>query len=221
MPISLARALDEIANLAGRPEHAAAVAELKARFAERTGAFGPEDAWFEARSRAFVDWLVTRGGFARAVGGAAGDGTRAYVEPLERAHRGLYAVKGRPRGRARGATGEFVLRDAWTGVELEAAPLDPGLADALDAAESPFDGYVVGLPLPEARAHVLPGAIFHSDEAREPIVEVVAAAKKRGLLADDALDALLRMERSLRALSRVKASFAYRVEALGDARPSG
>ena len=43
---------------------------------------------------------------------------------------------------------------------------------------------------------------------------VLDAARTKGLSTDDVLDALLRMELSLRTLSRVKPAYAYRPEAL-------
>jgi hypothetical protein len=49
---------------------------------------------------------------------------------------------------------------------------------------------------------------------------VLDAARAAALPADDALDALLRMERTLRALSRVKAAYAYRPDALLPATPA-
>jgi hypothetical protein len=61
---------------------------------------------------------------------------------------------------------------------------------------------------------LLPGAIYHPHDATSAIEQVIGAARARDLTTDDTLDALLRMERSLRALSRVKAAYAYRAEAL-------
>ncbi|HEX4446565.1 MAG TPA: hypothetical protein VH044_07515, partial [Polyangiaceae bacterium] len=61
---------------------------------------------------------------------------------------------------------------------------------------------------------LLPGAIFHPPHATEAIAGVLEAARARGLATHETLDALLRMERSLRALSRVKTAYAYRAGAL-------
>ena len=49
---------------------------------------------------------------------------------------------------------------------------------------------------------------------------VLAAARARSLPTGDTLDALLRMERTLRSLSRVKAAYAYRPEALSPHGPA-
>jgi len=61
---------------------------------------------------------------------------------------------------------------------------------------------------------VLPGAYHHPADALEPAIDVLLAARERGMTTDRALDALLRMELVLRNSSRVKAAFAYRVEGL-------
>jgi hypothetical protein len=206
MPPSLAAALDELASLAASPEHAQYLRDKRALFAQRTGAFGPEDPWFEVRSRAFWDWFVTRGGFAARAHDALSDGARAWCGPLERAHRALFMVVHR--------SSPLVLRDVLGGAEFEIDQVDPGLRDALAAAESPVDGWLVGSPPPDAWVALLPGALFHPEEARAPIERILAEAKRRKMSVVDTLDALLRMERNLRASSRVKAAFAYRAEAL-------
>jgi hypothetical protein len=61
---------------------------------------------------------------------------------------------------------------------------------------------------------MLPGAVFHPADAVEPIAKVVAKARAESRKTGDVLDALLRMERGLRASARVKAAYAYRAEKL-------
>jgi hypothetical protein len=98
--------------------------------------------------------------------------------------------------------------------ELEAAAgqlLDARVVGAEEIAG--HDGRTVVVAL-------LPGAVFHPPHAASAIVDVLSAARESGLSTHDTLDALLRMERTLRALSRVKAAYAYRPEALS-AQPSG
>jgi hypothetical protein len=56
--------------------------------------------------------------------------------------------------------------------------------------------------------------VFHPRHATAAIGPVLAAARASELSTDDVLDALLRMERTLRSLSRVKAAYAYRPDAL-------
>jgi hypothetical protein len=204
-----------IVAVLGKEAHAARALEARRAFEARTGAFGAEDAWFEARSRAFWDFAVTRGGLGPLAAGEVGEDARAWLGPLSSAHRGLFVVED--------DDDVLVLRDLLSGVELFVDEFDPGTKDALDALRSgrasarapsaPFDGRVVAGGTPP-RSALLPGAIFHPEDAAAPIESVLLAARARGTGAEDVLDALLRMELSLRKLSRVKASYAYRPEAL-------
>lgn len=205
-------AIGRIVHLGGTPDRAAQVAEMRARFEARTGAFAPEDAWFEERSRAFWCDAVTRARFGREVEGALTPDEARWLDPLERAHRGLF----------RAEAGRLV--DEWSGAELVVTLVDDVSRAELDAAAGQFfDARVVGWddggrpggghgPLGLA---LLPGALFHPHDATMAIGSVLAIGRTRGLSTDDMLDALLRMERTLRSLSRVKAAYAYRPEALG------
>ena len=135
----------------------------------------------------------------------------AWIGPFARAHRGLFVVADRD-------DDATVLHCLITGVDLFVDDLELGTRDALLAADAPFDGRVVaaGSPL---RCALLPGAVFHPEDAKEPIAKVLAAAREKKLSPEQTLDALLRMELSLRSLSRVKASYAYRPEALRAREP--
>jgi hypothetical protein len=205
-------AYDAVLALGASPRHAARVAEMRARFEARTGAFRPEDTWFEARSRAFWDDATTSGGFAREIATALDPAARAWVTPFTRAHRGLFVTSGEPRD---GAT---VLRDLWSGAKLVVHSIDVATRDALAAAAAPFDARLVGSEDP-ARVALLPGAVFHPADAAAPITAVLAEARTLGLATQDTLDALLRMERGLRASARIKASHAYRTSNLIPAAP--
>jgi hypothetical protein len=188
----------------GAEEHAARIAEARRAFEKRAGAFGPEDPWFEARSRAFWDDAVTCAELAELARGELPDAARAWLEPLSRAHRGLFERTDDP---------GTVLRDLVSGAELIVDVVDAGTRDALDAlgdAAAPFDGRVVAGGSP-VRIALLPGAVFHPDDAGEPIAKLLETPRARDLAPAALLDALLRMELSLRKLSRVKASYAYRL----------
>jgi hypothetical protein len=107
-----------------------------------------------------------------------------------------------------------VLIDVWSGAELAPTVIDEESGAELSASAGQLlDGRVVGADEPFVVA-LLPGAVFHPRQATPAIEAVIAAARSKDLTTDDTLDALLRMERSLRALSRVKTAYAYRVEAL-------
>lgn len=187
---------------------------MRERFEKRTGAFGPEDAWFEPRSRAFWDDALTTQGFARLAAPHAGGGVAGVVARFERAHRGVFLVEDVDDRGAR-------LVDLWSGAELMVRHLDEAQAVTLEHAEGPMDARVVAGPRSEGAAegevpslYVLPGALHHGSDALEPLVKVIAAARERDMATGDVLDALLRMELVFRSSSRVKAAFAYRVESL-------
>jgi len=184
------------------------MARLHGAFERRTGAFGPDDPWFEPRSRAFWDDTMTRQeAGVRAIAALEPDneGERLWAAALPRAHRGLF--------RLHDGGGSLALSDVLSGAEFRVHEVDEASRDALASTGALFDGTVVALASP-ARLALLPGAIFHPEAAEEAILKVVDAARHRGLHDGALLDALLRMELSLRTLSRVKPSYAYRAEAL-------
>jgi hypothetical protein len=209
-----------IVQLGGESRDRGRVAEMRAGFEARTGAFAPEDPWFEERSRAFWCDAVTRGRVGREVEGELHADERRWLGPLERAHRGLFQ-RASGGGRSGGSRGEGeVLVDVWSGAEMVVTALDDESRAELEAAAGQLlDGRVAGADEPRVVA-LLPGAIFHPRHATAAIEGVLEAARASHMSTHDALDALLRMERTLRALSRVKTAYAYRPEALST-QPSG
>ncbi len=184
------------------------VLACKRAFEVRTGAFGPEDAWFEARSAAFLDDALSLQGMARVIEEELAPEHRAYVTPLLRAHRGLFRVQREGK--------KFLLSDAWSSVEFQIEPEDAGVVDALKSASGCFvDGRVVAaMNAGHAEIALMPGAVFHSEDATSSIEALLPLARDRGLTTTATLDALMRMDHALRSLSRVKPAFAYRAEAL-------
>lgn len=179
---------------------------MRADFEKRTGAFGPEDPWFEARSRAFWDDALTTQGFAALAAPHAGDDAVEVAKTFARAHRGVFVVEATDGGGAH-------LVDLWSGAELLVRFIDEEQKLALEHAEGAFDARVVAGPSDgdaTAELFVLPGALHHPPDALEPMKAILAAARARGLGDGAVLDALLRMEHVLQKSSRVKASFAYR-----------
>ncbi len=201
-------AYDAILAIGASPAAREVTLRMRQAFEARAGAFGPEDPWFEARSRAFWDDALATQGFARHVEADLDVATRGWIVPLERAHRGLFRAseEGPPASRS------WTIDDLWSGASFLVAAPEPGLREAL-ASSTYFDGRVVGRTDPVALV-LMPGAVFHPADAKEPIEKVLEAARARGLSKDTVLDALLRMERNLRSHSRVKAAYAYRSEAL-------
>lgn len=195
----LLTAYDRAVGLGSKEAVAAEVARRRAAFQKRTGAFKPEDPWFEARSRAFWDDAVTSGF-------GAGELEPELAKRFCRAHRGLFEV-------SHDDEADALLVDVWSGAELLVFYLDDAQAVDFDNAEGLVDARVVAGD-DEGTLHVLPGALHHGADATEPARRVVAAARDRGMATTEALDALLRMELVFRTSSRVKAAFAYRVESL-------
>jgi len=204
-PFPLALAIESVAALGMAEAHKDRVAAMHRTFEERTGAFRAEEPWFESRSRAFWDDAVTRQGFARHVFAELPEPARAWVPALERAHRGLFY--------ATLTMSRRLLRDVWSGAEFVIDEVDDASRSALDAPSGPFDGRLAAHSDP-TRIGLLPGAVFHPEDATEPIERVLATAREQQFRTDDVLDALLRMEMSLRTMSRVKPSYAYRTQAL-------
>ena len=189
---------------------AAETARMRQAFQRRTGAFGPEDPWFETRSRAFWDDALTTQGFAAIAAPHAGDDALEVAASFARAHRGVFEVE---EADAHGAH----LVDLWSGAELLVRHLDEAQAIALRHAEGAVDARVVSGPADEGGApslFVLPGAFHHAPDALEPMHEVIAEARARKLRSDVVLDALMRMEHVFQSSSRVKAAFAYRTLSL-------
>ncbi len=180
------------------------VAAWHKAFEARTGAFGPDDAWFESRSRAFWDDTMTRE-HARLATLALAPAEEPWALALSKSHRGLF--------RAEPGT-HLVLDDVASGARFVVHELDDASRDAIASTAGLFDGRVIVDPA-SLRVALLPGAVFHPEQAAEGIATVLTAAFARKLPTGALLDGLLRMELSFRTLSRVKPGYAYRPEALG------
>ncbi len=179
---------------------------MRKDFQRRTGAFGPEDPWFESRARAFWDDALTTQGFASLAAAHLDERARTVAPLLERSHRGFFIVE---EVDDRGAC----LVDVWSGAELLVRHIDETQALTLEHAEGAMDARVTASPSGPDLV-LLPGAYHHAADALEPALDVLVAAQERGMSTQQALDALMRMDLVFRASSRVKAAFAYRVESL-------
>ena len=186
---------------------------MRHAFQLRTGHFGPEDPWFESRVRAFWDDAVTTQGFAALAAPMLGDAARALAACVSRAHRGFFLVEEVDEHGA-------CLVDAWSGAELLVRHIDETQALTLEHAQGAMDARVTRAPS-GSDLFLLPGAYHHPADALEPATVVLGAAQGRGMQTQQVLDALMRMELVFRSSSRVKASFAYRVESLGEPPRAG
>lgn len=84
-------AYEAIVELGAHPELRDEASRMRQVWAARTGAFGPEDPWFEPRVRAFWDDALVTQGFAALALDKAGSGLGKVAEALAatiaRAHR--------------------------------------------------------------------------------------------------------------------------------------
>jgi hypothetical protein len=202
---------DAIVVLGGGPDVEAHARQLRDQFRKRTGAFGPEDAWFEARTRAFWDDALTTQALGLHLAADLPDSDREMARCFARAHRGFFVVDDADDAGAH-------LVDLWSGAELLVRHLDETQALTLVHAEGAMDARVTSAP-GSSELFVLPGAYHHPADAAPHAEAVLVAARKKGLSTTEALDALLRMELVFRNSSRVKAAFAYRPDTLEPRRP--
>ncbi len=209
-PAEVALAYEAIVALGDSGDLAVEARRMREVFRKRSGTWGPEDAWFENRTRAFWDDALTTQGFAELARDRITSAQSAVAASFGRAHRGIFVVE---EVDDRGAR----LLDLWSGAELLVRLLDDTQALAFEHAEGAMDARVTA-GASGADLFVLPGAYHHPPDALEPANDVLAAARERGMSRDDTLDALLRMELVLRTSSRVKAAFAYRTETLEGTR---
>lgn len=192
---------------AAAPPFADASELARRAFFERTGAF-PEshDKAAERLDAAWEDALVG-GSLARAIAPTFEDPSeRALAFVIARAQRGLFEVRRRGdarylRDRLRGASFVLLPRD-----EIARSPL------AIDDEAVAFVGRVVAA---QDGCTVLPGFVFLPSEALPHLPALLAEANARGMAREALADAMLRMDHALATMSRVKAAYAFRVEALG------
>jgi len=212
MTPSLASVYDALIARAADADLANVVGEIRDAFVRRVGPFAPTDAWFEERSAALWDRVLTNAR-VRASMEHRPETThemRAVLESLGRAQRGLFEVHA--------ATPDVDLVCVATGAAFRLARSDDagralasGHGGADDVAPGVIDAHVV--PTTEG-VSILPGVLAHTAEATPFIAEVLARGHERGMSHDDLLDALLAMRHRLASLSRMKPKQVYRVEML-------
>jgi hypothetical protein len=205
-PADVAAAYEAIVSAGDSPRLGPVSARMRREFQNRTGAFGPEDPWFETRARAFWDDALAGQGFASMAAETLGPQIQAIAGCMARAHRGFFTVE---QVDDRGAC----LVDVWSGAELLVRHLDDTQALTLEHADGAMDARVTAGPN-GTDLFLLPGAYHHPADALEPAIDVLVAARERGMTTQQALDALMRMELVLRSSSRVKTAFAYRASSL-------
>jgi|GEM_PF-966584 len=187
---------------------------MRNAFASRTGSFGPDDPWFETRTRAFWDDALTFQRFAGLAAPCLDETMVPTARWFQRAHRGLFSL--RLHSDARDET-PFHLIDVWSGAELMVFPLDHLHSTSMRYADGLIDGRVVAFPSGDSAINplfLLPGYVHHASDVLHEVHLIVNEARKRRLRTHHVLDALMQMELTRQRSARVKAAFAYRVDCL-------
>jgi hypothetical protein len=183
----------------------------RAAFEERGGAFSTGDAFHEERIRAFSDELVcdvrmadglTPAERARAM--PHSDAEAGWIEALTRSERSLFRVEihgARPVLRC-------LLGGALYAVALDLEPRDPAArlreGDVFDGRIAPLGGAI----------RVLPGMVFHREEAHEALFALLPRTLAAGLARRAILDGLLRMRMRHDHFTSIHARHLYRADAL-------
>lgn len=219
MTPSLGSVYDALIARAAEVDLADIVTGIREAFVRRVGPFAPADAWFEERSAALWDRVLTDGAvIGRMKAKETSEDRRAALASLSRAQRGLFEVHATTNAGAGSAGDDVDLVCVVTGAAFRLARSDEagrGLTLGHRGADDVAPGFVDARVVPAVEGiSLLPGVLAHTAEARPQIEEVVANAKGRGMGHDDVFDALLSMRHRLAALSRMKAKQVYRVELL-------
>ena len=201
MTPSLAAVHEQLVAAAAAPHLADVVADIRAKFVERVGAFSPTDPCFEERSAALWDRVLCDARVLEALRALSlSSEQRAVVDNLARAQRGLFEVH--PAART------VDVLCVVSGAAFRLAPSDDAARAMSHGGEGGWiDGHVA--PSTEGVA-LLPGFLVHPAEATEPMRALI----KTPMEFEELLDALLAMRHQLAARSRMKATQVYRPEAL-------
>lgn len=186
------------------PELAAA----RDAFSARTGAFEPNEPFYEERIRAFFDWLVIEhegGGWLRRLVARRDltDSDRDLARRLATSMRSLWRVTERAR------EGDPILECLLGGARL-VVRRDEGPAARLTPGDV-LDGRLVGAgPV----ALLAPGPVFHPREAHDALGRLLEDARAAGRSPDAMLDPLLRMRMRFDRFTSMDARHVYRADAL-------
>ncbi|MEC7525918.1 MAG: hypothetical protein VYE22_38910 [Myxococcota bacterium] len=170
-------------------------------FCARTGDFGLEDAFYEARTRALFDfWLCDWVG---------ADGTRPPTRNRDpalaevaaaclHAERGLFrVVDAEP----------LQVEELVFGARVR---LPSGLSERFRPGDV-FDGRLL---IVSGSIQVTPGALFHPPEAHEALDALLPDVRGLGLGRSEILDGLLRMRMRLHRFTSIRPRHLYRLDAL-------
>jgi hypothetical protein len=191
------------------------VSEAREAFEAQGGAFSTADPFHEERMRAFSEVLVCarrledgRTPAERALAGSPeGDAseTGSWLLALVRSERGLF--------RAELGSERPTLRCLLGGVSYAVRfDADPREAAARLREGDVFDGRIAPW---RGELRVLPGMVFHPEEAHDALFALVREAIARRIPRAEILDGLLRMRMRHDRFTSIHARHLYRLEALG------
>ena len=209
MTPALSAVYDELLERASRPPLGERAARHRRAFEQRTGLFAQDHPRRASRDAAGWEDALVAGGLAELIGRGLDDpAEQALCRVIGRAQPGVFQLR---------ASGKHpLLRDHWGGGEFLVLARDEVGRSAGDADETVLLGRIVaGLD----GCAVLPGLVWLPAEAAPLLPGLLAEARERGMTAALFIEALLRMDHALSTLSRVKARYAFRVEALGRRDP--
>jgi hypothetical protein len=209
---ALSAVYDELLARASEPPVEARARALREAFWRRTSILPPAgESEPEDRMLAAWDDALTSGGLAAELAPGFQDAAeRALARVLPRAHRGVFHLQR--------AGGQMLAVDLISGASFILLPRDDvarGIAASEDDAPL-FEAHVVAAT---DGCATLPGVIYHPPDATSLIEQIVRTGRQRGMPRGSLCDALLRMQHTFYNLSRVKISYAYKVEALDTSPP--
>jgi hypothetical protein len=171
------------------------------RFLGKTGLFPADHP--SAPNRVAAGWedALCRGGLASKMLALLEDhAERDLCGLIIRAHRGLF--------RFETIAGRHLVHDVYSGASFLLVARDHIAREMMDDNLGGLcQARVVGAA---DGCAMLPGVVFHAAEATEHIEKVLDSAHELQLSTDEVCDALLRMDHTLRTMSRSRAAFAYR-----------
>lgn len=200
------------------------IESARADFEARCGAFSTEDAFHEERIRAFSDELVcgrlpgamprpgigvdTPGLAARLLDSTpdASSELRMWLVALTQSERSLFRVEPREEPRDEHLLLRCLLGGAVLRVLVE--PRDPSSrlrsGDVFDGRVAPWHGAI----------RVLPGMIFHREEAHEALFAMLPALHASALSRGEILDGLARIRMRHDRFTSIHARHLYRLDAV-------
>ncbi len=197
----LSAVYDELQARAACPPFQERVRRWVDDFLHRTGQFPADHPSAVHRLAAAWEDALCRGGFGMEMMSTLEDpAEQELCRLIPSAHRGIF--------RFTSLGGRSVVHDLWSGAAFVLVTRDSiGREIQGDNLGGLCQARVVGAL---DGCALLPGVVFHTPEATESVEGVIREARARGLSTDDLCESLLKMDYSMRTLSRVRASYAYR-----------